>query len=709
MKRIFTLAILLLSFYFSSNAQWVKTNGPKGITFTEFFEYNDILFCGSYAQGVFKSLDNGLTWSASNAGLENKWILSFEKDSLYLYAGTQNAGLYRSSDNGATWSAANTGMGSQAVNCLLAIPGHLFAGTVGSGLFRSDDNANTWVDANGGALGSSYIHSMVNSSQRLMVEADNYIFFTINLGNTWDVDNGPTAFWVIQNFLQQGDTILAAARNTVFLTTDGGLNWSNAITVDPVISILGFDRRADTIYAGYSNSNFPGFANGLYYTLNWGLTWTPVSSTGTRFGIRDDGDFIISGTNFLFSCEEIGVYYSQDFGATWLQTLSEFPPASTVNNAMLVIGDSLYAGTHNNGVHASYDDGNTWNRIGTPNPQDTLSNSKVFAMLSPAPGILLAGTCSHGLYRSADYGSTWTHITSGLPLDTNNQYCCINALTKAGNNVVAATTEGMYYSTDNGLTWNSTNLSGYDAYAGGVAANGNIVVAGISSFSFGSGFYRSINSGVTWTNVYPGSFDVVCMGADGGTHMYAGSFFSNYYSADNGLNWNFVGPGIPPGSGGFAIHIIDSNVFIGNSAGVFYSANHAASFTDISIGLDPYPNNVVQGLTNDYDNLYAGTFRDAVWKRPLAEIGIVLNTTTVQNELHFNLYPNPSNGVFEIQYQGSDKNISVKIFNSMGQQVLNQLLQNNFASFNLTSLPPGTYIVILISNNGMVTKKLVIE
>src|SRR5205085_1226367 len=214
------------------------------------------------------------------------------------------------------------------------------------GVFKSNNNGATWTDANGGALGSSYIHAMVKSSSQLMVEADNYIFYTTDTGATWNVDNGPTAFYTIDHFLQRGDTIIASAKGNVFTTFDGGVNWGNVVNVDPDINILGMDFINDTIYAGYQQGYYNGFAKGVFRSVNWGQTWTPAASSGYRFGTRYDTHFKVSDKTLLFGCEELGVFYSLNRGATWNQTLLNFPPASSIDNCMLSVGDTLYTGTH---------------------------------------------------------------------------------------------------------------------------------------------------------------------------------------------------------------------------------------------------------------------------------------------------------------------------------------------------------------------------
>src|SRR5689334_12352731 len=193
MKKILHVSMLLLCMH--ASAQWTKTNGPVGITIKCFLNYHNILFCGTEAKGVFKSLDNGQSWSSSNTPLiSNLHVLSMESDANYLYMGTLQSGVYRSSDNGATWEAANTGIQNQAISCVYYTDGYLFAGTIMNGLFRSSDHGTTWIDVNQNAIGHSYIKSIVCQNTRLMVEADNYIMFSYDYGMTWDLDNGITAF-----------------------------------------------------------------------------------------------------------------------------------------------------------------------------------------------------------------------------------------------------------------------------------------------------------------------------------------------------------------------------------------------------------------------------------------------------------------------------------------------------------------------------------
>lgn len=584
------------------NAQWTKTNGPEGITVTSFFDEDSILLCGTYAQGVYRSYDHGNTWTVSNTGTENKWIDCFVKDGSYIYAGSFGEGVFRSSDNGHTWQPANAGIQTQAVYSLVIAGNFLIAGTVGGGVFRSPDQGNTWEDANGGALGSSFIHAMVYAAPKLMVEADNYIFYTFNYGDTWFVDQGNTAFYVINDFYQKGDTVLAAALGNLFRTTDGGDNWTGPVALSE--SVVGFDNLRDTIYAGT--------ASGVFYSPNWGVSWTQVPATGLRTGASD---FIISGNNLLLGREEIGIAKSSDKGSNWTQLpLSQFARASTIDNAIIFANGTVYSGTHGNGVFASTDQGDNWTKIGTTNQFSTLSNEIVFAMHHIDPDILLAGGCPDGLFRSTNNGTSWTHITAGLPNEDN--YTCFKSFAQCGSNVLAALTDGVYYSTDNGLTWNATNLTGPSVlYSSGFAVRGNIACVGMVPFPGNNGVYRSTDFGVTWSFAAPIP-DIESMAAGGNNTMYAGNLFSSYVSHDDGISWTEV-----PVGGGFAILAYDQYGFVGNNEGLFYTEDFGDNWEQAIEGFDPYPNNAVQGLAKDSQYIYAGFFRNAVWRRPLSDFG----------------------------------------------------------------------------------------
>jgi len=98
------------------------------------------LLAGTYSHGVYLSVNEGITWTASNAGLPaGTWVTSLAFDPLtptVAYAGTWDGQVYRSENSGATWS----GLGYLGYVYALAVhpsaPGVIYAGTSNNGLFR---------------------------------------------------------------------------------------------------------------------------------------------------------------------------------------------------------------------------------------------------------------------------------------------------------------------------------------------------------------------------------------------------------------------------------------------------------------------------------------------------------------------------------------------------------------------------------------------
>ncbi|MBA3649253.1 MAG: T9SS type A sorting domain-containing protein [Chitinophagales bacterium] len=692
----------------TAQAQWSQTSGPQGINVNVFFDNGIYLFAGTSAKGVFRSADHGATWAAANDGLENAIVYSFAQDQTNLYAGTQS-GVYRSANNGSTWTAANTGIQNQSVYEMTIGGGYLFAGTIGFGVFKSSNQGGSWTNANGGALDQSFILAMCYVNNRLIVEADNYIFYSTNAGNTWFVDQGSTAFYPIDNFLVIGDTIVASAYGGVFHSYNGGVSWSRFLQVNPVFSIDGLAYSNGIVYAGSQD--------GMYRSTDFALTWQKIPETGLRIGSRFYNHFIQSGNIFLLGMDELGIYTSADGGSTWNPSISGFPGASTIDDCMIDIGDNIWTGTHSDGVYKTGNNGKSWKKKGTTNNNDSLSNGIVFCMLNPAPDIILAGTCGFGLYRSANNGKSWKHILNGLPFSSNNNYECDFSLTMSGTNVLIATDQGLFYSSDNGKTWQSTNISGSGFIVEGLGANGSVAVAGVDQIvsPFQSGLYRSTNSGVTWTFI-GGILDVITIESDNVNTFYAGTLFNSYRSTNNGLTFTLMENGIPSGTGGFAIKAIGSNVFVGNGAGIYFSNNQGSSFTNANTGLDPDPNNAVQGIAANSTYLFAGLYHDGVWKRPLSDFGIssspILRDAITVNSLK--IYPNPFKIQTTLEYNLSlPGEVTLWISDLSGRIVFQSSEFANTGMFSKTidakDFLAGIYFVQLKESGHFVTTKLIIE
>ena len=108
----------------------------------------------SYAAGpgIFKSLDGGSMWRASNTGLpadSSVGELAIDPSMpSRLYAGTNGGVLFKSTDAGGAWSDISTDLLAVMRVTVLALDpttsGTVYAGTDSSGVFKTTDAGRTW-------------------------------------------------------------------------------------------------------------------------------------------------------------------------------------------------------------------------------------------------------------------------------------------------------------------------------------------------------------------------------------------------------------------------------------------------------------------------------------------------------------------------------------------------------------------------------------
>ena len=167
----------------------------------------------------------------------------------------------------------------------------------------------------------------------------------------------------------------------------------------------------------YSGKAFLGTRTGgkVYYTENWGTSWTDQGQLGTSSCVRCFLDFgngtILAGTGDR-TVANAKIYKTTNYGILWtlLATLGIEERVCCICN---LGGGVLLAGTRNGGlVYKSTDYGENWVSKGIIGSGETLVRS--FCNLGG--GVVLAGTKAGIIYKSTNSGDTWTAkatLTSG--------------------------------------------------------------------------------------------------------------------------------------------------------------------------------------------------------------------------------------------------------------------------------------------------------
>ncbi|HUU28477.1 MAG TPA: hypothetical protein VM123_11755 [archaeon] len=291
---------------------------------------------------------------------------------------------------------------------------------------------------------------------------------------------------------------------------------------------------------------------------------------------------------FLLSLMHGGVAHAQ-----WVQTSG---PYGGVILSFAVSGTNLFAGTYEDGVFLSTNNGTSWTEVNTG-----LTNTVILALaVSPdSSGNLFAGTGDGGVFLSTNNGTSWTEVNNGL---TNTS---VRALAVSGTNLFAGTGGGVFLSTNNGTSWTEVNtgLTNTGVNHNGLAVSGTNLFAG----TFDGGVFLSTNNGTSWTEVNTGLTNRnVCALAVSGTNLFAGTGGGVFLSTNNGASWTSTGLtntdifalAVSPDSSG--------NLFAGTGDGcVFLSTNNGTSWTVVKTGL---PNTRVRALAVSGTNLFAGTW-----------------------------------------------------------------------------------------------------
>lgn len=307
MKKYWTtnlICMVILLTAFAAYAQWVQTTVPRvGGTAYALAAGNGYLFAGSDSgSGVYRTADNGATWTAGFGGFPAGVVVSdLAVSGNYLFAGSRNAGIFRKG-NGTNWTAVTTGLPVGSGFIGFGVSGsYLFAGMGDSGIYRTGDSGATWTAVNTGLSGSWFHGFEVNGGYIFAGTDDDYgnnMFRSANNGANWTaVSNGlPVAgggrngqFWAM---VTNGGYVFAGTiGNGIYRTGDNGANWTAVNTGLPAGSMV-------FSFAAGGNFLFAGTHTGVYRTGDNGESWTAVST-----GLPDSSGVIalLANNGYLFA------------------------------------------------------------------------------------------------------------------------------------------------------------------------------------------------------------------------------------------------------------------------------------------------------------------------------------------------------------------------------------------------------------------------
>ncbi len=364
----------------------------------------------------------------------------------------------------------------------------------------------------------------------------------------------------VSNWIPVGPSELPPSIDAI---TSHGLGRINCVAFHPTDSA--------TIYVGVAQG-------GVWKTINSGQSWTPLTDNLPIIRISDIaidptnpntmyisvGDYAYLGVALNTDGRKrqthygIGVYKTTDGGATWNPT--------GLNLSLNELDESLirrvYVNPSNSqelvaagisGIWKSYNGGSTWTNKQSSIIWDMESNPLNANTIYASTGFVNSlNTGDAGIIKSTNFGESWSSLTTGIP--TKNAQRVEIAVSSVDTNYVYAITcgldrgfEGFYKSINSGATWtkpyNSTgyNLLAWDDTQGGGGGQGTydlaIVCDGTNKdkvYVGGINMWGTADGGATWNGMsywlpYYGEY----LHAD--QHQFAYNKLNNaYYVANDG-------------------------------------------------------------------------------------------------------------------------------------------------------------------------------
>ena len=633
MKILYVILCVTL-FSTQSVPQWERTTGPEGISTETIVTIGDTVYAGTATDGLFASTDDGNTWFTLNSGIETIDVNTIDTLNGYLFAGT-GYGIYRSSDWGITWQSLPNA-GTIYVASMTIKDEYIFAGTVTNGVLKSSDNGENWQNA---GFYFNYCSALCSTSNKVIASTGNYTMYTTDYGTSWhhvdDLEQGAQVF----SLYSKDSLVFAGARKSVYRSTDYG-NTFNFVPIGfdwDIVNMYDFASIGTTIFVATSY-------DGVYKSTNNGLSW---GSANEGMGPKDVRSITVTGSSTLLAGSHYaGVYRSIDQAENWYKSMEGFPAGSSI----LTLENSesgVYAGTRD-GIYKSTDNGFSWSKL--TGESDTINYSDVRGIAISGRDIYAACTYHfHAtIYKSTDDGATWKRSDNGIPSDA----IFLWNIAKSGENIIAATSEGVYYSTDNGQSWQASNLVNESVQK--LAVTENYVYA---SLVF-SNVYRSADDGVTWSTVLNApSISFTSLTAKDNFAYVGGFDIGAYYSTDYGNSWYLAG--FPNGSSVYAIKFVPAvpgMVIAGTDIDpdyIYASFNNSNYFSYYSDGLGVHAN--TEALTSNDTYTFAGTGYNGVWRRFLPGITpvelVTFTALTKDNNvtLSWQTATEKNNSGFEIQ------------------------------------------------------------
>lgn len=638
-------------------------------------------------------------------------------------------GLLKSTDGGATWDSTALSFTLQANEYIRdfslhpSLAGYIVVIT-NRYIYRSTDGGTTFTPSLSGDF-YSVARDLQNASVLYVTSYpdQNYSYARIrvstNNGASWSFcDSGlPATYFKIKLAVTQAQsTSLFAAgiklgtdSMNLIETPDGGQNWFTS----PYHNIG--QQTWFNLYFDVSQSLPLRFYFGAVWSwksTDAGLTWNTMSQWAPVH--CDHHGILQTGNGRFFDCNDGGIWKTADDGNTWTSLNNnlgalQFYRMNVCKTDTAVIGagaqDNCYVvksqGTGNNwhsdvggdimevlidpvvsnnhyvmgiggAMAASSTGGANWYGIpaqSSPLPVWTGNWITPFAINPQNTRSFIAGFAE--VWKSYDACMNWVPISSNL--NNGNNLSCI-AFAPSDSNVIYAADYNRFYATYNsGQNWqnySSVLPAGVPVHRVFVHPQQPMevwIVCG--GFQSGSKVYKSVNGGVSWTNLSTGLPNI--------------QFNCGVLTAD-----------------------AENTVFLGSAAGMYMKNDSLAGWTKLQNG---FPNANVSDLeyVDAFRTVFCSTYGRGMWKFELPPVTTGVSLPDAVTPV--TVFPSPASDFVQVHFTNAlSQPVRLAVFDAYGKLVQTQLLSQS-VRLDTSLWSSGLYFFQFETGGAMYTKRVAVS